>query len=200
MGRTQTFVTDDVVRRARTVFWEHGYGDASLPALEQATGLSRSSLYHAFGSKRGLFDAAVASYLDEVVRPRLHPLTVDDVRPDAVLEYLDGLRRAVAQVDSVVAQSGCLLLNAATAPIAHDEAVRQAVAAYRAELHRGLGAGVRALLPGLPDDESERLATVCTSAVVTAFTLARIDTDSALASIDAATGLLTARAREGRAA
>ncbi|MDD0859753.1 TetR/AcrR family transcriptional regulator [Arthrobacter alpinus] len=45
-----------------------------LPDLERATGLSRSSIYHAFGSKRGLFDAAVASYLSEIIRPRLQPL------------------------------------------------------------------------------------------------------------------------------
>ena len=69
------------MRAARTVFWEHGFEAASLPALERATGLNRSSIYHGFGSKRGLFDAAVASYLDEVVRPRLRPLVQDDVAP-----------------------------------------------------------------------------------------------------------------------
>ncbi|GAB3998060.1 hypothetical protein GCM10029992_22820 [Glycomyces albus] len=52
MGRVQTFDTAEVVRAARTVFWQHGYEDASIPALEAATGLRRSSIYHAFGSKR----------------------------------------------------------------------------------------------------------------------------------------------------
>ena len=49
MGRTQTFDTNEVVRAARAVFWEHGYESAALPELEKATGLSRSSIYHAFG-------------------------------------------------------------------------------------------------------------------------------------------------------
>ena len=75
MGRNRTFDTQEAVRAARSVFWSNGFGGASLPDLEQATGLNRSSLYHAFGSKRGLFDAAVDSYLEEVIRPRLRILT-----------------------------------------------------------------------------------------------------------------------------
>jgi len=64
MGRTRTFDEDAVVRAARDVFWQHGYAEASVPDLEAATGLGRSSLYHSFGSKRELFDAAIESYLD----------------------------------------------------------------------------------------------------------------------------------------
>lgn len=73
MARTQTFDRDTVVRAARTVFWEHGYDGTSIPDLEDATGIRRSSLYNTFGSKRGLFDAAVQSYLDEVIRPACAP-------------------------------------------------------------------------------------------------------------------------------
>ncbi|MCU1404441.1 MAG: TetR family transcriptional regulator, partial [Glaciihabitans sp.] len=85
MGRVQTFVAADVVRAARTVFWEHGYEGASLPDLETATGLSRSSIYNTFASKRGLFDAAVQSYLDEIIHPRLRPLQAETVGADAVV-------------------------------------------------------------------------------------------------------------------
>lgn len=92
MGRTPTYDRLEVVRAARGVFWRTGYEGASLPELEEATGLARSSLYHAFGSKRGLYDAAVESYLDEMVRPRLVPLARDRVAPDAILDYL-GARR-----------------------------------------------------------------------------------------------------------
>ncbi|WP_153038931.1 TetR/AcrR family transcriptional regulator, partial [Rathayibacter tanaceti] len=125
MGRTQGFDTEQVVRAARAVFWENGFQEAALPDLEAATGLGRSSLYHAFGSKRGLFDAAVQSYLDEVVRPRLAPLVAPSgASPTALEEYFTGLRTALADPRSLSARSGCLLLNAAGAPIARDEAVR----------------------------------------------------------------------------
>lgn len=137
MGRTQGFDTDAAVRCAREVFWESGYEDAAIPALESATGLNRSSIYNAFGSKRGLFDAAVDSYLDEVVRPLLRPLTATPVAPDAIVEYLARLRHAFLDESSPASANGCLLINSANAPIARDSAVREVVAAYRQELRFG---------------------------------------------------------------
>lgn len=190
MGRVQGYVTQDVVRAARGVFWEHGFEGAALPVLESATGLNRSSIYHAFGSKRGLFDAAVASYLDEVVRPRLHPLTLSDVAPDALATYLQGLRAALAEPASFTAVNGCLLLNAAGAPIARDAAVRDAVAAYRAELLAAFTAGVGARFPDEGGDGVERLAQACTALVVSALALTRVDNDGALRSLDSALALV----------
>ncbi|MCH7230674.1 TetR/AcrR family transcriptional regulator [Glycomyces sp. L485] len=192
MGRVQTFDTAEAVRAARAVFWAHGYEDASIPALEAATGLRRSSIYHAFGSKRGLFDAAVGSYLDEVVRPRLRPLTAERVEPDAILDYLRGLRGALERAGSFASENGCLLVNTAGAPIAHDQTVRKTVADYRAELHHAIAVGLRAHLPDLPDDRRDRLADACTGLVVSAFALTRVDNAGALRSLDAALDLIAA--------
>lgn len=190
MGRAQTFDTQHVVREARAVFWEHGYEAAALPALEQATGLNRSSIYHAFGSKRGLFDAAVESYLDEVVRPRLRPLTADQVAPDALGAYLRGLRGALQDAASFTATNGCLLINAAGAPIAHDATVRDTVAAYRSELRAAVGRGVRARFPRLTQPEADRLAETCAALVVAALALTRVDNAGALQSLDTALALV----------
>lgn len=74
MGRTRSFAEDEAVHAALGAFWGGGYESTAVPELERVTGLSRSSIYHSFGSKRGLFDAAVTAYLDDVVRPRLAPL------------------------------------------------------------------------------------------------------------------------------
>jgi AcrR family transcriptional regulator len=185
MGRTQTFDTAEVVRSARAVFWRHGYEAASVPALEAATGLRRSSIYHAFGSKRGLFDAAVDSYLDEIVRPRLAPLT-GEPEPNAILDYLTGLRDALERAGSAIAANGCLLINAAGADIAEDAAVRETITAYRAELGQAIGNGLRAHLADHPEAAIVRLAETCTALVVAAYALARVDTVSAVHSIDAA--------------
>lgn len=187
MGRTQTFDTAEVVRSARAVFWRHGYEAASVPALEAATGLRRSSIYHAFGSKRGLFDAAVESYLDEIVRPRLAPLTGVPA-PDAILDYLYGLREALERAGSVIAANGCLLINAAGAAIADDEAVRETITAYRAELGAAIGNGIRAHCPDIED--AQRLTDTVTALVIAAYALARADTPSAVHSLDAAMDLI----------
>lgn len=195
MGRTQTFDTAEAVRAARGVFWERGFEGAPLPELERATGLSRSSIYHAFGSKRGLFDAAVESYLDEVIRPRLAPLTGEVVAPEALETYLGGLRAALLTTGSLPATSGCLLVNTAAAPIGTDDAVARVVASYRAELREAFARGIRAALPELAGTEVDTLADACTGLVVSAFALVRVAPDAAASAIDATLALLADRRR-----
>ncbi len=192
MGRTQTFNTAAAVRAARSVFWRRGYEAASLPELEHATGLGRSSLYHAFGSKRGLFDAAVTSYLDEVVRPGLAALTGDDVRPGALTQYLAARRAALGRRTTT---PGCLLVNSATAPIGDDDAVRAAVAGYRAQLRAAVASGLAAAAPQADPDEREVLADTVTSLVVSSSALARVDPDGAAAALAAAARLVERAAR-----
>lgn len=64
MGRKRSFDDDEVLARAREVFLEHGYEGTSIDALVKATGLLRGSLYGAFGSKRGMFVAALRDATD----------------------------------------------------------------------------------------------------------------------------------------
>lgn len=175
MARTQTFDRDTVVRAARTVFWEHGYDGTSIPDLEDATGIRRSSLYNTFGSKRGLFDAAVQSYLDEVIRPRLRPLHDDPVAPNALTGYLTGLRDAFENLDSMSATNGCLLVNTARESIARDPAVVRVVADYRAELASAIGRGVRAQRPASSPAQTDDLRENIVALVIAAFALARVD-------------------------
>lgn len=183
MGRQQGFDSSTVVREARAVFWEHGYEGASVPALERATGVGRSSLYHAFGSKRGLFDAAVTSYLDEVVRPRLRPLHQAAVEATALAGYLTGLREALAAAPRT---PGCLLLNAATSSLGGDDAVASTVGAYRAELGSALAAGVGAARPDLDPAAAQHLTETLTGLVLAAFALARTDPSAAAGCLDTA--------------
>ena len=199
MGRKRNFDVDEAVRAARSVFWSNGYEGASLPDLEAATGLNRSSIYHAFGSKRGLFDAVVDNYLDEVIRPRLRVLTNEPVPADAVTTYLTGLRAALLAAGSPASDHGCLMVNTAGSPIAKNDAVRGRVAAYRAEIAAALESG----LAHQPDFDRSRVAPTAmaiTSLVVAAMTLTRVDSAAAAETIDAALALVggqvaTAQAR-----
>jgi AcrR family transcriptional regulator len=192
MARTQGFDREVVVRAARTLFWRAGFEGASVPALEEATGLSRSSIYNTFGSKRGLFDAAVQSYLDEVIRPRLRPLKAESVAPEAVLTYFDGLREALTRAGSMSATSGCLLINTGTAPVVHDGEVARVVADYRDELRAAIGRGVAAYLGAAAPGEQERLADAVTGLSIAAFALVRIAPAEAVRTLATARDLLTA--------
>ncbi|MDZ8170654.1 TetR/AcrR family transcriptional regulator [Microbacterium xanthum] len=190
MGRTASFEREAVVRAARGVFWREGFESAAVPDLERATGLGRSSLYHAFGSKRGLFDAAVQSYLDEIVRPRLRPLQHEPVPAAALADYLAGLAQAITRADTRDAAHGCLLINAAGSPLAHDPELAKVITAYRAELRDAVDRGIRARRPHDAPAERERTASTVTGLVVGSYALARIAPDEAVRLLHTARSLV----------
>jgi AcrR family transcriptional regulator len=100
-----------VVHAARDVFSEHGPELTSIVDLERHTGLDRSSLYNAFGSKQALFEAALRSYLEDGIESRLSPLR----QPDAGLKTVAGFFVGMAQTlrtDPDQAARGCLMVNA----------------------------------------------------------------------------------------
>ena len=71
MPRPRAFNTQDVLTAAMHAFRREGYGHISVTALEAATGLGTSSLYHAFGDKAGLFRRSLDHYVSTLVAPRL---------------------------------------------------------------------------------------------------------------------------------
>lgn len=177
MGRLQTFDSTTVVQSARDVFWDLGYDGASLADLEAATGVNRSSLYHAFGSKRGLFDAAVADYRDTVIRPRLRGLQTDGAGRPELIAYFDELREAVGRLPLDSPRRGCLLVNCATGLASHDEPAREVVEAYRTDLASALRhalAGAALAADDRSDRTDERVRTLA-SLSMSAMLLARVN-------------------------
>ncbi|MFC9515232.1 TetR/AcrR family transcriptional regulator [Nocardiaceae bacterium NPDC056970] len=181
MPRVQEFDTDAVVGHARDLFWDRGFEATSVPDLERATGLNRSSLYNAFGSKRGLFDAAVQDYLDRVVRPRLRILTDEPTAPDAAMRYYRGVQEAIESLPADYPGRGCLLLNSAAGFAAHDDVQRAAVDAYRSELAAALAHALRALDPETSADRIVHRTRLLTSLSISALLLSRVNRDEAAA-------------------
>lgn len=188
MTRTAAFDREAVIRAARDVFWREGYAETALPTLEKATGLNRSSIYNSFGSKRGLFDAAVDNYLNEVVRPRLRPLHADVVSPTALADYLSGLSKAFEHLDST---PGCLLVNATGSTLAHDPEVSRVITSYLEELRNAFVAGVRAAKTQLDAPAQSRLVDAITAMTISSFMLVRVDRSQAINTLNAANKLLT---------
>ncbi|KGJ77569.1 TetR family transcriptional regulator [Cryobacterium roopkundense] len=183
MGRIQSFDADTVVRAARDLFWDRGYDRASLSDLEGATGLNRSSLYNAFGNKRGLFDAAVQDYLDSVIRPRLAVLQSAAPNESALLEYFEGLRRTVATLPKDSPRRGCLLVNCAAGLAGHDDPTRAVIEDYRAELAAALRFAIVSAGLGAEADPAALEARVRTlaSLSVSAMLISRVNRDEAVA-------------------
>ncbi|HEX7351678.1 TetR/AcrR family transcriptional regulator [Brachybacterium sp.] len=193
MGRRTTFVREDAVSAARDVFWQDGYDGASMASLQSATGLNASSLYHAFGSKRGLFDAAVEDYLERVVRPGLARFHGERVDPGALAQYFGAARAILADPTGRVLPDGCLLVNTACSGLARDDGIAEAVGAYRAELRAAFLRGAAARAPHEPPDVHERLAETLVALLISALVMARVDQAAALAALDAALSHLAAR-------
>ncbi len=63
MGRPREFDPEEVLVKAMTLFWEHGYDGVSISDLTSVTGVNRRSLYAEFGSKERLFYKVVDRYL-----------------------------------------------------------------------------------------------------------------------------------------
>lgn len=62
IGRPREFDTEEALTAALKVFWRKGYDGASLTDLTDAMGITRPSLYCAFGNKEALFKSALDLY------------------------------------------------------------------------------------------------------------------------------------------
>jgi len=65
MPRKPGYDRDDLINRARDVFWAQGWSGTSLKDLEQVLKLKPGSFYAAFGSKDTLYELALDRYADE---------------------------------------------------------------------------------------------------------------------------------------
>jgi TetR/AcrR family transcriptional repressor of nem operon len=170
MARSREFDVDTVVRAARDVFWERGYSSTSMAQLQAATGLSRSSLYETFESKRGLFGYAIDSYLGEVIGPLLGPMEAPDSGSDELVEYFLSLARFLRSAPSQIATRGCLMLN--TFMELNDDAatsVRDYRRRVRAAIYKSLGGSAGTLR------DVEGTADVLTAGQIGIMVTSRID-------------------------
>ncbi|MQY23393.1 TetR/AcrR family transcriptional regulator [Nocardia macrotermitis] len=124
MGRPRSFEDDTVIERAMEAFWINGYANTSPAQLAEATGLAKGSLYNAFGSKRELFERALARY------DRLGAdLTADFMsRPGSTREVVGTYLRHLVDADlEDPDRRGCLAANTALELSGHDEQIRRTI-------------------------------------------------------------------------
>jgi TetR/AcrR family transcriptional repressor of nem operon len=64
MARKRAFDKDAALEQAMLIFWKEGYEATSTRALQDAMGISSSSMYETFGDKRSVFLAALARFCE----------------------------------------------------------------------------------------------------------------------------------------
>jgi len=110
MARPREFDADVALERAMEVFWSKGYEATSLDDLCEATGLSRSSFYATFGSKRSLLLRSVDRYVEQR-GPRIAEILG---RPLPICEAFAALaQQFIEQIVSGPGRRGCFLGNCA---------------------------------------------------------------------------------------
>jgi TetR/AcrR family transcriptional repressor of nem operon len=186
VSRPRSFSTVAAVEAAKNLFWDRGYEGATISDLERATGLNRSSLYTAFGSKEALFERALGEYIESFADPLLAPME----RPGAGVESVVGFFASLAAMfrgDTMPARHGCLWVNS-VAECAGRPGLPDALAAhYRQRLHRAFGnalAGGAGQVGGSADRIDQR-ARVLAGATIGVWLAARIDATEAAAWCDA---------------
>jgi len=117
-GRPRTFEEETVVEKALGEFWRHGYEATSVQDLVDATGLSRSSLYGAFGEKRDLFLRALRQYMDCNGKQMQTILSAPGPKRAAIRQLLERAAGSGSAPDET--PQGCLVVNITTELGAHD--------------------------------------------------------------------------------
>ena len=116
MGRPRAFDEAEVTRAAATLFATRAYDGVSVDDLVAHLGVHRNSLYNVFGSKRGLYLAALRWHLEHRINPLLvrvtaaeHPHQVAAAAgPELDLLLLAAVERAPADPE-VAAAIGAVL-------------------------------------------------------------------------------------------
>jgi AcrR family transcriptional regulator len=122
-GRPREFDVDLALAAALRVFWSKGYEGASLSDLTEAMGITRPSLYAAFGNKEALFRQA----LDLYEREKLAYIgqALDAPTAKGVAQRL--LQGAIETCATDSEPRGCLRVIASTACGSEAECIREEV-------------------------------------------------------------------------
>lgn len=134
-GRPRGFCPDVALAAALSVFWAKGYEGASMAQLTAAMGITKPSLYAAFGNKEQLFHKALDLYETEKLAYMREALRQPTAR--AVAEHI--MRGAIAAQTSSCDPKGCLGVIGATACGAEAESIK-------AEVIKRRGSSAAALL------------------------------------------------------
>lgn len=129
MARPRVFEEAQVLDHAMDVFWRHGYEGASMAELTKAMALNSPSIYAAFGSKRGLFDAVLKRYRERRTAHRDYVLASATAREMA--ERL--LYGAIEWFVDPNEPRGCLLIQAGTSAGVNNDDVPRAIIEQRAK-------------------------------------------------------------------
>lgn len=133
-GRPLSFDREEAIQKAMLLFWEHGYEATSLNDLTAALMVTPSSIYTAFGDKKGLFLAAVQRYTSGPINSS-SIIEEAETAEDAALGLL---RAAAIGFTGESTPRGCLLASSAISCSAMAQDVKEALTEIRKAIETSL--------------------------------------------------------------
>ena len=127
MSGAKQYDRTELLDQAIELFRVQGFTGTSTAELVTELGVNRKSMYAEFGSKQGLFEAALERYDREHLSAVLAPIEATDAGVDAIREAFDSYGAAS---DGWVRGRGCLMCNTAVERAALDTGAGRYVAAY----------------------------------------------------------------------
>jgi AcrR family transcriptional regulator len=111
-GRPRVFDEEQALDAALAVFWRNGYQGASLAELTQAMGISKPSLYTAFGNKEQLYLSALERYREQQLIKHAKKLAAEPDLKNAMRVFL---RSVATMLTSPELPGGCMVVTSAVA-------------------------------------------------------------------------------------
>jgi len=139
MGRPREFDADTALERAMQAFWAKGFKATSLDDLCAATGLSRSSLYAAFGGKRALLHQSLQRYEEQGILRITAALNRPVPIREAIAGFVDDL---IERIVSGSGRTGCLIGNCAAELARQDRATAARVRRSLERIEAAFGGGL----------------------------------------------------------
>ena len=175
MGRPKNYERATVTAAAMELFWQRGYHDVSTRELVDAMGINMNTLYTEFGTKAGLFSAAIEHYEKHVVPFYIGALE----RPDASIDTIRNVLNAFpgfADTDEFV--PGCLITNTATELAPTPDASHHSMARYIDRLNNTFANALQNSATGTPDVTA--MAGFLTTTMLGMFVMIRAQTSAQL--------------------
>lgn len=171
-GRPLSFDRDAALHKAMLLFWEHGYEATSLHDITGALGVKPSSVYSAFGDKKGLFLDAVGLYLSG---PVTSATLIDQAgtAPEAARALMHAAAIGFTGTDT---PPGCLLASSAISCSDSANDVKLALADIRRTIELHLRARIEQAVAAQelpPDTDAGALAGMTMAVIQGMSTLAR---------------------------
>lgn len=107
MARQKSYDREEAVGKARDAFWEHGFQNLGIRAIEDIVGVGRFAIRTDFKGKEGLFLEALALYREDLVRDIVQPIR----EADDLCVLKDILTRITTPRKGSCGKFGCLLVN-----------------------------------------------------------------------------------------